>query len=121
MELHNMPASMFSFYILPTQKERYTQLGYARTRTMFTAAQICKLEEKFKEKRYLSTPERLELAMNLGLNPVTVKTWYQNKRMKWKREVQKVDPSYKPTRGKGRPSKLSFRDNVDENAQVIVD
>lgn len=76
------------------------------------------LESKFEQKKYLSTPERFELAKNIGLNPVTIKTWYQNQRMKWKKELQKIDPSCKPTlRPKGRPPKyLSHAED-----QVIVD
>ena len=88
---------MFTFYVLPTQKERCSQLGYSRRRTMFTQAQINELEAIFEEKKYLiSTPERFKLATELGLSPATVKTWYQNKRMKWKKlkkEVQEVDPT----------------------------
>ncbi|CAB4018304.1 homeobox -like 1, partial [Paramuricea clavata] len=116
--LQSLPPSMFSFYILPTQKERYRQLGYSRTRTIFTQEQINELESKFEQKKYLSTPERFELAKNLGLNPVTIKTWYQNKRMKWKKELQKLDPSCKPTRPIGRPPKYLSHDAED---QVIVD
>jgi BarH-like homeobox protein len=98
-----MPSSMFTFYVLPTQKERCSQLGYSRRRTMFTQSQINELEAIFKQKKYLSTPERFKLATELGLSPGTVKTWFQNKRMKWKREVQEVDPTCNPTRPKGRP------------------
>jgi BarH-like homeobox protein len=116
--LQSMPSSMFSFYILPTQKERYRQLGYTRTRTMFTQEQINGLEAKFKQQKYLSTPERFELAKNLDLHPVTVKTWFQNKRMKWKKELQKIDPSCRPTRPKGRPPNHSSHDVEDK---IIVD
>ena len=114
-----MPPNMFSFYILPTQKERYSQFGYSRTRTIFTREQICELEANFKQKKYLSTPERYELAKNLGLNAVTVKTWFQNKRMKWKRELKKFNPSCQQTRPKGRPRNQSTND-VQEDF-VIVD
>ena len=85
--------SMFSYFIVPTQKERCRlmgPLGYTRTRTMFSRSQINELERIFKQKMYLSTPERFQLASNLGLNPETVKTWFQNRRMKSKRHVQEA-------------------------------
>jgi len=45
------------------------------------------LEKKFESHKYLSTPDRIELAETLGLSQVQVKTWYQNRRMKWKKIV----------------------------------
>ena len=45
------------------------------------------LEKKFEAQKYLSTPDRMELAESLGLSQIQVKTWYQNRRMKWKKQV----------------------------------
>ena len=75
---------------------------------MFTREQINELEAIFKEKKYLTTPERFRLASKLGLNPGTVKTWYQNKRMKWKKDMQKADPTFTPTRPKGRHATSNY-------------
>ena len=58
-----------------------------RSRTVFTELQLMGLEQKFEEKKYLSTPDRMELADSLGLSQLQVKTWYQNRRMKWKKQV----------------------------------
>ncbi|KAM8903179.1 homeobox protein BarH-like 2 isoform 2-T2 [Spinachia spinachia] len=56
-----------------------------RSRTIFTELQLMGLEKKFQKQKYLSTPDRLDLAQSLGLTQLQVKTWYQNRRMKWKK------------------------------------
>ncbi|KAM9325063.1 homeobox protein vent1-like [Gastrophryne carolinensis] len=59
-----------------------------RMRTAFTSQQICKLEETFKKQRYLGASERKKLANSLQLSEIQVKTWFQNRRMKLKRQMQ---------------------------------
>lgn len=56
-----------------------------RTRTVFTDMQLIGLEKRFENQKYLSTPDRIQLADTLGLSQLQVKTWYQNRRMKWKK------------------------------------
>ncbi|CAG5120909.1 unnamed protein product, partial [Candidula unifasciata] len=57
-----------------------------RSRTVFTELQLLGLEKRFEGQKYLSTPDRLDLAESLGLSQIQVKTWYQNRRMKWKKQ-----------------------------------
>uniref|UniRef100_H3CMR8 BARX homeobox 2 n=1 Tax=Tetraodon nigroviridis TaxID=99883 RepID=H3CMR8_TETNG len=78
-----------------------------RSRTIFTEAQLMGLEKKFQKQKYLSTPDRLDLAQSLGLTQLQVKTWYQNRRMKWKKMVLKGGHEA-PTKPKGRPKKNSI-------------
>lgn len=56
-----------------------------RSRTVFTELQLMGLEKRFEKQKYLSTPDRIDLAESLGLSQLQVKTWYQNRRMKWKK------------------------------------
>ncbi|CAN0462107.1 unnamed protein product, partial [Rangifer tarandus platyrhynchus] len=53
-----------------------------RSRTVFTELQLMGLEKRFEKQKYLSTPDRIDLAESLGLSQLQVKTWYQNRRMK---------------------------------------
>ncbi|KAM5140432.1 homeobox protein pv.1-like [Mantella aurantiaca] len=59
-----------------------------RMRTAFTSEQISKLEEVFKKQKYLGASERKKLANSLQLSEIQVKTWFQNRRMKLKRQMQ---------------------------------
>ncbi|UJR33041.1 hypothetical protein I4U23_020500 [Adineta vaga] len=58
-----------------------------KPRTAFTDAQLNALEKSFERQKYLSVQERLELANRLHLSDTQVKTWYQNRRTKWKRQA----------------------------------
>ncbi|KAL3886768.1 hypothetical protein ACJMK2_026741 [Sinanodonta woodiana] len=79
-----------------------------RSRTVFTEHQLMGLEKRFEQQKYLSTPDRAELADTLGLTHLQVKTWYQNRRMKWKKEVLQKGATEPPTKPKGRPRKEYF-------------
>ncbi|XP_076137695.1 homeobox protein BarH-like 2 isoform X2 [Alosa pseudoharengus] len=87
-----------------------------RSRTIFTELQLMGLEKKFQKQKYLSTPDRLDLAQSLGLTQLQVKTWYQNRRMKWKKMVLKGGHEA-PTKPKGRPKKNSIPTTEEIEAQ----
>ena len=57
-----------------------------RSRAAFSHAQVFELERRFAQQRYLSGPERSELAKNLRLTETQVKIWFQNRRYKTKRK-----------------------------------
>uniref|UniRef100_A0A4W3JX53 Homeobox protein vent1-like n=1 Tax=Callorhinchus milii TaxID=7868 RepID=A0A4W3JX53_CALMI len=68
-----------------------------RARTAFTAQQIHRLEKRFKRQTYLGGSERVRLAASLHLSETQVKTWFQNRRMKLKRQLQDLSSaSYNP-------------------------
>ena len=56
-----------------------------KLRTVFTSKQLAGLEKAFTDKKYLSVPDRIKLAMELELTDTQVKTWFQNRRMKEKK------------------------------------
>uniref|UniRef100_A0A452TZ24 VENT homeobox n=1 Tax=Ursus maritimus TaxID=29073 RepID=A0A452TZ24_URSMA len=59
-----------------------------RVRTAFTAEQVSTLESAFQHHRYLGPLERGRLAREMRLSEVQIKTWFQNRRMKHKRQLQ---------------------------------
>uniref|UniRef100_A0A8C3CC04 Homeobox domain-containing protein n=1 Tax=Cairina moschata TaxID=8855 RepID=A0A8C3CC04_CAIMO len=68
------------------------QRGGRRLRTAFSAEQIGTLESSFQRHRYLGAAERRKLAGRMRLSEVQIKTWFQNRRMKLKRQLQELRP-----------------------------
>ncbi|KAL3865017.1 hypothetical protein ACJMK2_006650 [Sinanodonta woodiana] len=71
-----------------------------KTRTVFSRSQVYQLENAFDMKRYLSSAERSGLAARLNLSETQIKIWFQNRRNKWKRqingEMDEISPSSFP-------------------------
>lgn len=64
-----------------------------RSRAAFSHSQVYELERRFNQQRYLSGPERADLAQALKLTETQVKIWFQNRRYKTKRkQLQLVQP-----------------------------
>ncbi|XP_030309116.1 homeobox protein vent1B-like, partial [Calypte anna] len=64
--------------------------GGRRLRTAFSAEQLSTLESSFQRQRYLGAAERRKLAGRMRLSEVQIKTWFQNRRMKLKRQLQEL-------------------------------
>lgn len=58
-----------------------------KPRTSFTRMQICELEKRFHKQKYLASAERASLAKTLKMTDAQVKTWFQNRRTKWRRQT----------------------------------
>lgn len=66
-----------------------------KRRILFSKQQTCELERRFKSQKYLSAPERENMARILGLSATQVKIWFQNHRYKMKKsKSEKTNGSY---------------------------
>ncbi|WKY16845.1 hypothetical protein Q1695_001452 [Nippostrongylus brasiliensis] len=94
-------------YMQKTQQKR--KGGQIR----FTNEQTDALELKFDSHKYLSPQERKKLAKSLSLSERQVKTWFQNRRAKWRRVRKDGDDeedisAERATRSVGPPTQSSY-------------
>ena len=59
-----------------------------KQRPLFSPHQIQTMEKEFEKQRYVTEDKRAQLALEVNLTETQVKTWFQNRRTKWKKETR---------------------------------
>ncbi|XP_050994416.1 H2.0-like homeobox protein isoform X2 [Labeo rohita] len=108
------------------------------SRAVFSNLQRKGLEKRFEIQKYVTKPDRKQLAAMLGLTDAQVKVWFQNRRMKWRhskeaqaqkdKEKEQPDKSATESEPKERedsecesePSESEFEDGPEDKSDVDI-
>ncbi|CAG9788047.1 unnamed protein product [Diatraea saccharalis] len=81
------------------------------SRAVFSNLQRKGLERRFQIQKYITKPDRRQLAATLGLTDAQVKVWFQNRRMKWRHTKE----------GRAPPRATELEDNEDVDVDTLSD
>ncbi|XP_041108606.1 H2.0-like homeobox protein isoform X2 [Polyodon spathula] len=87
------------------------------SRAVFSNLQRKGLEKRFEIQKYVTKPDRKQLAAMLGLTDAQVKVWFQNRRMKWRhsKEAQAQKEKETPEQPEKSPVSAVFEEEQKQN------
>ena len=111
--LYDYFSGAWNLFLPKPQKKKGGQVRFSNEQTM-------ELEKIFENQKYLSPPERKQLSKVLGLTERQVKTWFQNRRAKWRRfkqETQGEKAERLEAESSAKTTELCRRDSVVSTGQ----
>ncbi|RXM33704.1 H2.0-like homeobox protein [Acipenser ruthenus] len=87
------------------------------SRAVFSNLQRKGLEKRFEIQKYVTKPDRKQLAAMLGLTDAQVKVWFQNRRMKWRhsKEAQAQKEKETPEQPEKSPVSATLESEQKQN------
>ncbi|XP_032684797.1 H2.0-like homeobox protein isoform X2 [Odontomachus brunneus] len=91
--LRPVPRTSISSSSTMSSSETSTRRKRSWSRAVFSSLQRKGLERRFSLQKYITKPDRRQLAATLGLTDAQVKVWFQNRRMKWRHTRESENPA----------------------------
>ncbi|XP_068593481.1 H2.0-like homeobox protein isoform X1 [Cebidichthys violaceus] len=89
------------------------------SRAVFSNLQRKGLEKRFEIQKYVTKPDRKQLAAMLGLTDAQVKVWFQNRRMKWRHskeaQAQKDKEKEQPDKSASESGSREHKEPAEES------
>nr|XP_013047961.2 homeobox protein not2-like [Anser cygnoides]XP_047901572.1 homeobox protein not2-like [Anser cygnoides] len=90
-----------------------------RVRTVFKPEQLERLEQEFLKQQYMVGTERVDLAATLHLTETQVKVWFQNRRIKWRKQSMEQKKAKLAQFGVMQPASADSTDVKDREEDTV--
>ncbi|XP_058952861.2 homeobox protein Hox-C4a-like [Pocillopora verrucosa] len=97
------------------------KLTARRSRTKFTTHQKRELEKTFSCSPFLSMQNYHRLTQELGISEKIIKTWFKNRRVKWRKDSQRTRTNTTSTSGPSRNTCCLRFDHLSYSASNLED